>query len=155
MLGVIDLVNQSMYSTVNSTHSTMTTVAKYVYDDFSTPSSLRSARVIVEGRSVFVNPGWLAEFSNFFATMFFGKNAGENLILSNELRASVLLVTRMLRYTEQVGALALEHCWKYSKGYQYMNLRECSGDSSSAVHHPAPIGDTYCCVHNAVLGSKQ
>ncbi|KAL4003844.1 BTB/POZ domain family protein [Acanthocheilonema viteae] len=63
----------------------MTTVAKSVYDDFSAPTPFRSARVIVEGRSVYVNPGWLAEFSNFFATMFFGKSADEDLTLGVEV----------------------------------------------------------------------
>lgn len=49
-LRVIGLVDQiAMYSLTNSTHSTMTTVAKCAYDDFSAPTSLRSARVIVEG----------------------------------------------------------------------------------------------------------
>lgn len=47
-LRVIDQV--VMYSTANSTHSTMTTVAKCVYDDFSAPTPFRSARVIVEGK---------------------------------------------------------------------------------------------------------
>ncbi|VDN91552.1 unnamed protein product [Brugia pahangi] len=74
-----------MYSVANSTHSTMTTVAKCVYDDFSAPTPLRSARVIIEGRSVYVNPGWLAEFSSFFAAMFFGKNVDEELTLGSEL----------------------------------------------------------------------
>ncbi|KAM3722815.1 Cytokinesis defective protein [Dirofilaria immitis] len=82
----IQSINQTtMYSTTNSTHSTMTTVAKCVYDDFSAPTPLRSARIIVEGRSVYVNPGWLAEFSNFFAVMFFDKNAGEDLTLGKEV----------------------------------------------------------------------
>ncbi|CAG9537684.1 unnamed protein product [Cercopithifilaria johnstoni] len=63
----------------------MTTVTKSVYDDFSALTPLRSARVIVEGRPVYVNPGWLAEFSNFFSTMFSGKNAGEDLTLSVEV----------------------------------------------------------------------
>ncbi|EJW70649.1 hypothetical protein WUBG_18441, partial [Wuchereria bancrofti] len=40
------------------------------------------------GRSVYVNPGWLAEFSNFFAAMFFGKNAGEELTFGSEFRSS-------------------------------------------------------------------
>ncbi|VDK86631.1 unnamed protein product, partial [Onchocerca ochengi] len=83
---VIGLVDQiAMYSLTNSTHSTMTTVAKCAYDDFSAPTSLRSARVIVEGRSVYVNPGWLAEFSNFFVMVFFGKNAGQDLTLDDEV----------------------------------------------------------------------
>uniref|UniRef100_A0A8R1XZL4 BTB domain-containing protein n=1 Tax=Onchocerca volvulus TaxID=6282 RepID=A0A8R1XZL4_ONCVO len=85
-LRVIGLVDQiAMYSLTNSTHSTMTTVAKCAYDDFSAPTSLRSARVIVEGRSVYVNPGWLAEFSNFFVMVFFGKNAGQDLTLDDEV----------------------------------------------------------------------
>ncbi|VDO77350.1 unnamed protein product [Onchocerca flexuosa] len=81
-----------MYSMTNSTHSTMTTVVKCAYDDFSTPTPLRSARVIVEGekacnssRTVYVNPGWLAEFSNFFVMVFFGKNAGQDLTLDDEV----------------------------------------------------------------------
>ncbi|KAK6102457.1 BTB/POZ domain family protein [Brugia pahangi] len=74
-----------MYSVANSTHSTMTTVAKCVYDDFSAPTPLRSVRVIIEGRSVYVNPGWLAEFSSFFAAMFFGKNVDEELTLGSEV----------------------------------------------------------------------
>uniref|UniRef100_A0A915Q705 BTB domain-containing protein n=1 Tax=Setaria digitata TaxID=48799 RepID=A0A915Q705_9BILA len=78
-------VQVPMYSTTGSTHSTTTTVAKFLYDDFSTPTPLRSARVIVEGRSVYVNPGWLAEFSNFFATMFFGKSADEDLTLGDDV----------------------------------------------------------------------
>lgn len=41
-----------MCATANSTHSTITTVAKSVYDDFSTLTPLRSARVIVEGKKV-------------------------------------------------------------------------------------------------------
>ncbi|VDK70044.1 unnamed protein product [Litomosoides sigmodontis] len=74
-----------MCTAANSTHSTMTTMAKSVYDDFSAPTPLRSARVIAEGRAVYVNPGWLAEFSNFFATTFFGKSAGEDLTLGTEV----------------------------------------------------------------------
>uniref|UniRef100_A0A0R3RZD9 BTB domain-containing protein n=1 Tax=Elaeophora elaphi TaxID=1147741 RepID=A0A0R3RZD9_9BILA len=74
-----------MYSSANSTHSTITTVAKSVYDDFSVPTPFRSARVIVEGRSVYVNPGWLAEFSNFFATMFFGKSMDKDLTFGIEV----------------------------------------------------------------------
>lgn len=34
---------------------------------------------------MYVNPGWLAEFSNFFAAMFFGKSAGEDLTLGIEV----------------------------------------------------------------------
>ncbi|VDO11874.1 unnamed protein product, partial [Brugia timori] len=78
-----------MYSVANSTHSTMTTVAKCVYDDFLAPTPLRSARVIIEGRSLYVNPGWLAEFSSFFAAMFFGKNVGEELTLGSEFKSSL------------------------------------------------------------------
>ncbi|VBB31738.1 unnamed protein product [Acanthocheilonema viteae] len=113
----------------------MTTVAKSVYDDFSAPTPFRSARVIVEGRSVYVNPGWLAEFSNFFATMFFGKSADEDLTLGVEIfinRISRLgasfdsLMTTMLRYMEQVRVLA----W-----HIYVNRRECSDSSNNGRIH--------------------
>lgn len=41
---------QAMCTAANSTHSTITTMAKSVYDDFSAPTPFRSARVIVEGK---------------------------------------------------------------------------------------------------------
>lgn len=37
------------------------------------------------GHTVYVNPGWLAEFSNFFSETFFGKNAGEDLTFGTEV----------------------------------------------------------------------
>lgn len=75
-----------MHSTPNSIRSSTTTaVTKSFYDDFSSPTPCRSARVVVEDQSVYVNPGWLAELSTFFATAFFGENANQEVVLSSEV----------------------------------------------------------------------
>uniref|UniRef100_A0A915EV16 BTB domain-containing protein n=1 Tax=Ditylenchus dipsaci TaxID=166011 RepID=A0A915EV16_9BILA len=38
------------------------------YDDFSIPVRVRQDRIIVDGKTLFVNLGYLAEYSTFFAT---------------------------------------------------------------------------------------
>ncbi|VDN06376.1 unnamed protein product [Thelazia callipaeda] len=51
------------------------------------------------GHTFYVNPGWLAELSSFFATMFFLNNAGEDIILSDEVKyENFLELLRVLCY---------------------------------------------------------
>ncbi|CAJ0599595.1 unnamed protein product [Cylicocyclus nassatus] len=58
-------------------------VSKSCYDDFSVATPWRNFEVIVEDRSFFVNPGWLAELSPFFAEYCFGDDAHHSLIIDD------------------------------------------------------------------------
>ncbi|CAJ0936852.1 unnamed protein product, partial [Mesorhabditis belari] len=49
-------------------------VTKSHFDDFSVPTPWRKFEVICEGRSLFLNAGWLAELSPFFANYCFGSD---------------------------------------------------------------------------------
>uniref|UniRef100_A0A914E1I8 BTB domain-containing protein n=1 Tax=Acrobeloides nanus TaxID=290746 RepID=A0A914E1I8_9BILA len=41
-----------------------------IYDDFSQPTPVRNCQLIVENRSLYVNPGYLAEMSPYFGTIY-------------------------------------------------------------------------------------
>ncbi|MFH4974797.1 hypothetical protein AB6A40_001506 [Gnathostoma spinigerum] len=56
----------------------------FYYDDFSAATQCRTAQIVVEGRTLFVNAGWLAELSPFFASKYFGPNASNVIELSSE-----------------------------------------------------------------------
>ncbi|TKR76449.1 hypothetical protein L596_017584 [Steinernema carpocapsae] len=44
------------------------------YDDFSAASPMRNCEFVCEGRSLWVNPGYVCEFSKYFAEIVFGHN---------------------------------------------------------------------------------
>ncbi|KHN75577.1 Uncharacterized protein C08C3.4 [Toxocara canis] len=67
-----------------STRST-SSVVKSNYDDFSAPIPYRSARIIVQGRVLYVNDGWLAELSPFFASAFFGEKTLKEVELASDV----------------------------------------------------------------------
>uniref|UniRef100_A0A915DQJ8 BTB domain-containing protein n=1 Tax=Ditylenchus dipsaci TaxID=166011 RepID=A0A915DQJ8_9BILA len=55
-----------------------------VYDDFSSPTAIRQDRIIVENKSIYVNLGYLAEYSSFFANSYEQKResySGKKLIM--------------------------------------------------------------------------
>ncbi|KHJ76563.1 hypothetical protein OESDEN_23817 [Oesophagostomum dentatum] len=58
-------------------------VSKSCYDDFAVATPWRNFEVIVEERSFFVNAGWLAELSPFFADYCFGEDAHRSLIIDD------------------------------------------------------------------------
>ncbi|VDM78184.1 unnamed protein product [Strongylus vulgaris] len=58
-------------------------VSKSCYDDFAAATPWRNFEIIVEDRSFFVNPGWLAELSPFFAEYCFGEDAHRSLIIDD------------------------------------------------------------------------
>uniref|UniRef100_A0A915BNU6 BTB domain-containing protein n=1 Tax=Parascaris univalens TaxID=6257 RepID=A0A915BNU6_PARUN len=68
------------YST-RSTNSAM----RFNYDDFSAPLPHRNTRIVVQDRVLYVNSGWLAELSAFFASMFFGEKAVKDFELPSDI----------------------------------------------------------------------
>ncbi|KJH48719.1 hypothetical protein DICVIV_05175 [Dictyocaulus viviparus] len=58
-------------------------VSKSTYDDFSSPTPWRSFEIIVDERSFFVNAGWLAELSPFFAHYCFAEEVHRSLIIDD------------------------------------------------------------------------
>nr|CDJ97932.1 BTB:POZ domain containing protein [Haemonchus contortus] len=58
-------------------------VSKSCYDNFSVPTPWRNFQIIVEDTSFYVNAGWLAELSSFFASYCFGEDAHNSLIIDD------------------------------------------------------------------------
>uniref|UniRef100_A0A0K0CWK8 BTB domain-containing protein n=1 Tax=Angiostrongylus cantonensis TaxID=6313 RepID=A0A0K0CWK8_ANGCA len=58
-------------------------VSKSSYDNFASPTPSRSFEIVVEDHSFFVNAGWLAELSPFFAEYCFGETARRSLIIDD------------------------------------------------------------------------
>jgi len=57
-------------SSMNRGASETQVVAPHSYDDFSSPTATRRDQIVVEGKTLYVNLGYLAEYSKFFAECY-------------------------------------------------------------------------------------
>ncbi|CAI4232099.1 unnamed protein product [Auanema sp. JU1783] len=72
------------------------TVSKSCYDDFSIMSSCRTFEIIADNTPLYVNAGWLAELSPFFADYCFGETAQQQLRINDYTYSEVLECMRCI-----------------------------------------------------------
>ncbi|KAK6045652.1 hypothetical protein COOONC_16844 [Cooperia oncophora] len=118
-------------------------VSKSCYDNFSVPTPWRTFQIIVEDTSFYVNAGWLAELSSFFAHYCFGEEAHNSLIIDDIKPCDMLEFFRCIFFCPMrkplTDKLIRSKMWK-----QFVaRLRTLSdSDVTCAVSHCDPNSST-------------
>ncbi|KAK6010801.1 hypothetical protein OSTOST_24132 [Ostertagia ostertagi] len=85
-------------------------VSKSCYDNFSVPTPWRNFQIIVEDTSFYVNAGWLAELSSFFADYCFGEEAHNSLIIDDIKPSEMLEFFRCIFFCPMRKPLTVRDC---------------------------------------------
>ncbi|CAI2348645.1 unnamed protein product [Caenorhabditis sp. 36 PRJEB53466] len=74
-------------------------IARSSFDDFSQPTSWRSYEIVCGERVFYVNPGWMAELSPYFAEQIFvRKTAAKRFVLEQATPTEVLEFLRCITF---------------------------------------------------------
>ncbi|KAK6021169.1 hypothetical protein OSTOST_13169, partial [Ostertagia ostertagi] len=85
-------------------------VSKSCYDNFSVPTPWRNFQIIVEDTSFYVNAGWLAELSSFFADYCFGEEAHNSLII-DDIKPSEMLDYVNAGWLAELSSFFADYCF--------------------------------------------